>query len=286
MNTGEKTIAIVVPITVAIIGGVFTLITADNSGPIPNNEGVNIPTSEPPTAIISGPKTISAKTLATFTTDKSEDPDGYIDNYQWYVNGEKINEQSFLEHYFETKGTYQIDLVVFDDDKLSGKDTMTVQVLEPLPPTNSREIGDYENPEDTTFSINSDENVTIIGKFRNYGTIDNQGTLRILGWNTNTNGTLINLGSINNHGIIKFEHGGFDNHGNVKNYETLVTDFRFNNRDMFENFGTVELSKGSMFLNTGSFENSGIMTVECMTLVSGNNVEGNSISDNCVNPSS
>jgi len=106
--------------------------------------------------------------------------------------------------------------------------------------------------------------------------------LQFKGWGTQENGRLINFGIVNNNGIVTFEHSGFDNIGEVKNQGTLTSDFRFNNRNMFENFGNVELTTSAIFLNTGSFENSGSMTVECMASVTGNNVTGNEISNNCV----
>ena len=224
MNNGEKTIAIVVPIVVAIIGGIFTLVPDMMSDPNSEDHASHdSQTSEEPTAVISGPRTALTDTLVTFTADKSDDPDGFIDRYQWHVNGEKISSHSFLEYTFETDGTYQIDLIVFDDDNLSGKDTMTVQALkESVESHDKSNLGDYENPESVTFTISSEETVTLTGKFRNYGTLDNYGTLRVLGWNTSANGTLVNNGLISNHGIIKFEHGGFDNHGKVENHEMLV----------------------------------------------------------------
>ena len=118
MNKGEKTIAIIIPIVVALLGGIFTL--------IPND-------AQPPIAIISGPETSSTDTQIIFRADESHDPDGIIERYEWFVNEKRINEQPFLEHTFETAEIHRIDLVVFDNDGLQGKDTMTVQVNEPEP---------------------------------------------------------------------------------------------------------------------------------------------------------
>lgn len=117
MNQWEKIIviiaAIIIPVIVALIGGFFTIFSSDH----------------PPVAIISGDEIIDKDTQIIFRADKSYDSDGIIEQYAWFVNEEKINEQPFLEHVFETEGTYRIDLVISDDDGLQGKDTKTVQVV-------------------------------------------------------------------------------------------------------------------------------------------------------------
>lgn len=142
----------VIGIVVALIIGIATILVmndqneselAGDSKVIQNNNQTviiqspseHVPELIPPTAVISGPDKITTDTLVTFTGDKSNDPDGFVDKQYWYVDGvKKSEEKSFFEYSFQTEGTYEIALVIFDDDNQVGKTTKIVHVF-PKPPS-------------------------------------------------------------------------------------------------------------------------------------------------------
>jgi PKD repeat protein len=61
---------------------------------------------------------------------ESSDPDGTIESYGWYINGQFINGQSTFTHVFADPGTYEIKLTVEDDDGATAEAILTVSVTE------------------------------------------------------------------------------------------------------------------------------------------------------------
>jgi hypothetical protein len=133
---------------------------------------------------------------------------------------------------------------------------------------------------DETFVVNKTDSIQIIGRVDNYGTVENYGYLEFNGWGTENNGRLVNHGQLSNDGIISFDRGGFDNSGNVKNNKTIITNWKFNNSNSFENNGEIRLDRGADFVNRESFVNNGHVSKDCLTTIEGNRISG-TISENC-----
>ena len=116
--------------------GIYTisLTVIDNDG-LSHSQTKEIRIGEEPStpsllkAVITGQNLVQPDVMITFTADRSKTPDdSFIEIYQWFVDDEKITEQSFLEYTFENEGTYQIDLIILDNYKQQSKDTISVTV--------------------------------------------------------------------------------------------------------------------------------------------------------------
>ncbi len=71
---------------------------------------------------VSGPAPLEVSLDGT----NSYDPDGYIVAYEWYLKGELVSNDQIYDPYFDTAGTYEISLVVTDDQGASHTDWITI----------------------------------------------------------------------------------------------------------------------------------------------------------------
>lgn len=84
-----------------------------------------------------------------FDASSSGDPDGFIEKYEWDLDGDGVVETEGLtaEAVYERAGTYRVGLRVTDDDGASATSTQEVTVLEPA--TVVRQINTYLHDDKT-----------------------------------------------------------------------------------------------------------------------------------------
>jgi len=74
--------------------------------------------NQPPVADLSGNKCVVVNSDVQFSGKKSYDPDEKIVSREWYIDGNFIIQNIFLEQKFTKSGTHTIELVVFDNGVL------------------------------------------------------------------------------------------------------------------------------------------------------------------------
>lgn len=121
-------IVILIIAVVALILAVFAIaVPGDEDGEDEDgDDGINIP----PTAIISASKTtVQIGEYVNFDGSGSSDPDGNIIEYTWYLgNGLKDSGMYVLFMYSES-GTFNVSLIVIDNDGETGNAITTITVL-------------------------------------------------------------------------------------------------------------------------------------------------------------
>lgn len=78
--------------------------------------------------------TVEAGETVKFSSRHSSDPDGEIVKYQWFENGVSIAKVPSLWKMYNVAGTYNIKLVVTDNDGATSSAEYTVTVTAPPPP--------------------------------------------------------------------------------------------------------------------------------------------------------
>lgn len=96
------------------------------------------PPNEPPIAIFSFTPVIpKVGEVVTFDASASIDPDGTITNYRWDLGDGTVLEgpdQAMTTHVYESAGTFQVTLVVVDDQGAESLPQSLTIVVEELPP--------------------------------------------------------------------------------------------------------------------------------------------------------
>ncbi|MCK6629742.1 MAG: PKD domain-containing protein [Anaerolineae bacterium] len=87
---------------------------------------------QPPLAVIEAPATGLVGEVIRFDGRDSSDEDGRIVSHAWDFGDGTSSEGRWVEHTYNTPGTYQIVLTVTDDDGLTAQATQTVLIDEPV----------------------------------------------------------------------------------------------------------------------------------------------------------
>jgi len=94
---------------------------------------VNGAANQPPQAAINGPTSgLTGETL-NFSGSNSSDPDGNIVSYDWDFGDGSADNGINVSHIYSTIGSYTVSLTVTDNDGLTAKTTLLVQINEPVP---------------------------------------------------------------------------------------------------------------------------------------------------------
>jgi PKD repeat protein len=121
-------IVILIIAVVALILAVFAIVVPgdEDEKDEDGDDGINIP----PTAVISSSKTtVQIGEYINFDGSGSSDPDGNLIEYTWYLgNGLKDSGMYVLFMYSES-GTFNVSLIVIDDDGETGNAITTITVL-------------------------------------------------------------------------------------------------------------------------------------------------------------
>jgi len=104
-------------ITADVVGGIIT------SAP-----------NVPPVAEAGADQTVVFGTTVTFDGSASRDEDGTIVLYSWNFGDGNSDTGVTVSNIYDAAGVYEVTLTVTDDDGDTGVDTLTVTVLEALPP--------------------------------------------------------------------------------------------------------------------------------------------------------
>lgn len=108
--------------------------------------------------------------------------------------------------------------------------------------------------------------------------------IHVIGWGPDHNGHLVNNNIINNSGDIIFEHGSFDNSGQVDNYSKIIADWKLNNSNLINNTGEIRLNPSATLSNLGKLVNNGSITMGCSVEITGNKIQNNTVDDKCIPP--
>ena len=90
--------------------------------------------NDPPVAEAGWDMTVDEGSLAYFDGSGSYDPDGTIESYEWDFGDASPKEYGItVSHIYADNGVYTVELVVTDNDGLTGADTCTVTVANVAP---------------------------------------------------------------------------------------------------------------------------------------------------------
>lgn len=87
-----------------------------------------IPANIFPTAIANGPYSGTAGQSVSFSSAGSNDPDGTIVSYSWTFGDGATSNQANPSHTYATAGTYNVSLIVTDNDGADGVDSTTANI--------------------------------------------------------------------------------------------------------------------------------------------------------------
>ncbi|MFN8459162.1 MAG: PKD domain-containing protein [Anaerolineae bacterium] len=113
----------------------ITLTVSDNGGLNGSSTftvKITAKSKTPPVAVISGPDGGMINDQLSFAGTQSSDTDGQIISYAWNFGDGATADGSSVSHSYAQFGTYQITLIVTDNDGLTAQATHTVQVDEPV----------------------------------------------------------------------------------------------------------------------------------------------------------
>jgi len=96
---------------------------------VPANETDRINGGTPPVCDIGGPYPCQA--VIRFDGRGSYDPDGTIVSYAWDFGDGQTSTDAYIIHQYQAIGTYQVSLLIVDDDNLSSACYTTIVVHEP-----------------------------------------------------------------------------------------------------------------------------------------------------------
>jgi hypothetical protein len=103
------------------------VISTDSVCPEVNHAPVAVAVADPSLAFLDEPVTMDGT--------GSHDPDGDIVAYQWTQGGQVVSTQASFTLSFDTLGEHCYQLLVTDDEGLTGTDTACVEIVDPEPPT-------------------------------------------------------------------------------------------------------------------------------------------------------
>ncbi len=90
--------------------------------------------NKPPSASASADLTFGKAPLEVTFTGFGSDSDGIITSYHWDFDDNTISQLQNPTHIFHNKGKYIVQFIVTDDDGDIGNDTITIYVIENIPP--------------------------------------------------------------------------------------------------------------------------------------------------------
>jgi hypothetical protein len=115
----------------------FSTATGEGSGGGGGGGGVTPPPNIPPTAgFVFSPSTGIAPLLVTFDGSASSDPDGQVVAYNWVFGDGGTATGRTVNHTFQKKGVYQVQLTVVDNEGATGDIVHPIEILGLFPPLN------------------------------------------------------------------------------------------------------------------------------------------------------
>ncbi len=104
-----------------------------------SGSGGETPVNQPPTAdFVFSPQTGLAPLTVTFDGSASSDPDGTITAYDWVFGDGTTGNGQTVNHVFQRKGTYSVQLTVVDNGGLSASKVKPITLLGLAAPLNVR----------------------------------------------------------------------------------------------------------------------------------------------------
>lgn len=89
------------------------------------------PPNRPPVPVVTQRRTCFVGQLVGFSTRRSHDPEGHIASYRWDLGDGSTAEGIAVSHRYLSPGLHNVTLVITDEEGLSGKATILVDVLSP-----------------------------------------------------------------------------------------------------------------------------------------------------------
>lgn len=111
----------------------FTVNVTDSNGATTQGSATItvVPATEnmaPVARISTGQTEVSVGSNIVFDGSRSTD-DKAVKSYEWSVNGNRVSTNSSLTYTFNTEGTYLVSLTVYDEEGLSGTESVSVRVV-------------------------------------------------------------------------------------------------------------------------------------------------------------
>ncbi|MDS0282251.1 PKD domain-containing protein [Haloarcula onubensis] len=119
-------------------GGTYTvsLRVTDNGGKtVTTTQQITVENTAPNARISVSPAMPTPGGQVQLDGSRSGDPDGQIESYTWYIDGDEIGHDEALSYQFDRRGTYEVRLEVTDNGGLTAANTTTVGVSNPPDPS-------------------------------------------------------------------------------------------------------------------------------------------------------
>ncbi len=87
-------------------------------------------TNTAPTAVITATSSVHVGQEVEFDSSASFDPDGTIEQYQWYVNETLISDQPILSHLFTSSSQQVVTLKIRDNNQAEGTDSLIITITD------------------------------------------------------------------------------------------------------------------------------------------------------------
>ena len=109
------------------------LVVVDDDGAVASAETTIRVGNVPPVAVAGLDEVVSTYENITFDGSKSYDPDGTIQNYTWNFGDGTLSHNAVDVHYWSENGTYNVTLLVTDNDGATSTANLNVLVLNRAP---------------------------------------------------------------------------------------------------------------------------------------------------------
>jgi len=119
-------------------GGAYTvgLKVTDNGGKtVTTTRQITVENSAPSARISVSPAMPTPGNRVQLDASGSADPDGQIESYTWFVDGDDVGHEQTLSYRFDRRGTYEVRLVVTDNGGLTATNSTTIGVSNPPEPS-------------------------------------------------------------------------------------------------------------------------------------------------------
>jgi PKD repeat protein len=119
-------------------GGTHTvgLKVTDNGGKtVTTTQQITVENTAPSARINVSPTMPTPGSRVQLDASGSTDPDGQIESYNWFVNGDEIGHEQTLSFRIRRQGTYEVRLEVIDSGRLTATNSTTIGVSSPPEPS-------------------------------------------------------------------------------------------------------------------------------------------------------
>jgi chitodextrinase len=128
MGAVTATRAIILAIGLSVGSVTMTSLLSPDLQPLANASNL-VSAGQPPVCDIGGPYPCQA--TIRFDGRRSYDPDGVIVSYAWDFGDGQTSTEAYIIHNYQATGTYEVSLMVVDNDNLSSICQTTIEVHEP-----------------------------------------------------------------------------------------------------------------------------------------------------------